>query len=247
MAVVNNAINDKVGGSNSGATNTLTVDNASDTASSQAQINVTVGGTSSGDAYTTYTVSGTTNWSQGVDNSDSDAYVLSASTALGTTNLVRTATTGEINYPLQPAFLVQLAGNASNVVGNSATPYQILFDTEVFDQNSDYASNTFTAPVTGRYQLSTGISMQELTAAMTFGAVTFVASNRTLTGLRFNVGVAMTVAGTANLISLVCSDLMDMDASDTCNVSVIINGGASAAVDIIGGTGGSYYSGFLSC
>ncbi|OGT44274.1 MAG: hypothetical protein A3F13_02590 [Gammaproteobacteria bacterium RIFCSPHIGHO2_12_FULL_40_19] len=247
MAVINNSINNKVGATNSGATNTFTVDNASDTASSKALMNITVGGGTAADAFETFTVSGTTNWSQGVDNSASDAYVLSASTALGTTNIMSASTAGEINYPLQPAFLVQLASTASNVIGNSATPYQVLFDTEVFDQNSDYASSTFTAPVTGRYQLSTGISMQQLTALMTFGGVTFVATSRTLTGLEFSAGPARTVAGTADLLTLVCSVLMDMTAGDTCSVKVILNGGASAAVDIIGGTGGSFYSGFLAC
>lgn len=93
-----NAIDSTIGASNSGATNTFTVTNPSNTASSQALVNVTVGGTSAGDAFTTYTVAGTTNWSQGVDNSASDSFVLSASTALGTTNTQVIDTAGNTTF-----------------------------------------------------------------------------------------------------------------------------------------------------
>jgi len=88
MVTINNAINNTVGGTNSGVTNTLTVTNPSNTASSQALVNVTVGGASSGDAFTTYTVTGATSWSTGIDNSVSDNFVIAASTALGTSNAV---------------------------------------------------------------------------------------------------------------------------------------------------------------
>ncbi len=85
---INNAGNNTVGASNTGQTNTFTVTNPSNTASSAALVNVTVGGGTADDAFTTYTVSGVTNWSQGIDNSASDAFVVAASTALGTTNCI---------------------------------------------------------------------------------------------------------------------------------------------------------------
>ncbi len=95
MANINNAINNTVGASNSGVTNTLTVTNASNTSSSQALVNVTVGGGTAGDAFTTYTVSGVTNWSQGIDNSASgDPFVISSSTTLGTSNTLTIDTAG---------------------------------------------------------------------------------------------------------------------------------------------------------
>jgi hypothetical protein len=39
----------------------------------------------------------------------------------------------------------------------------IIFGTEVFDQNSDFASNTFTAPVTGKYHFSMQLRFKTLT------------------------------------------------------------------------------------
>lgn len=75
--------------SNSGATATLEVNNQSNTANSDALLLATVAGSSGGDAYTRYIVTGAGVWAVGVDNSDSDAFVVSASTAPGSSNLIR--------------------------------------------------------------------------------------------------------------------------------------------------------------
>lgn len=68
--VTNNSINNTVGSSDSGLTNTLTVQNTSNTAASQAQINTVVGGTTSGDAWNQLTVGTTRSYAIGIDNSD---------------------------------------------------------------------------------------------------------------------------------------------------------------------------------
>lgn len=63
-------------------------DNTSGT--SNAFFEAAVGGASSGDAGIRFQVSGVaTNWSAGLDNSDSDAWVLSASNTIGTSNALR--------------------------------------------------------------------------------------------------------------------------------------------------------------
>jgi len=93
----------------SGATRTLLVSNSSNTASSQAKVQCTVAGTSAGDAYDQYTVTGTTDWTLGLDNSDSDAFVVAQGTALGTNNCIRIATTGEIPiFPINPPAFVRV-------------------------------------------------------------------------------------------------------------------------------------------
>ncbi|OGT44272.1 MAG: hypothetical protein A3F13_02580 [Gammaproteobacteria bacterium RIFCSPHIGHO2_12_FULL_40_19] len=253
MAVINNSINNKIGGSNSGATNTLTVDNASNSASSSALLNITVGGTSADDAYQTFTVSGVTTWAQGIDNSvTGDPYVLAASSALGTTNVVSASTAGVINYPLQPAFFVIRSTALVDVVGDSATPYLIIYDSELFDQGSDYnnATGVFTAPVTGRYQFAASPRIgNDLTAAMTYGETQLVASNRTLIGEQLNIGATRTAdADTPNQNTLSIFALIDMDAADTISNKVIVNGGAGATANILGATSSmSYFSGFLAC
>lgn len=86
----NNGINNTVGASDSGLTNTLTVQNTSNTASSQATNNIIVGGGTSGDVWTQYTIGSTTSYAIGLDNSDSDRLKINYS-ASGSVNPSSTA------------------------------------------------------------------------------------------------------------------------------------------------------------
>jgi hypothetical protein len=244
MTVITNAINNKIGGSNSGVTNTLTIDNASNTASSQAQCLLTVGGATAGDPFITHTVSGVTSWSTGIDNSvTGDPFVISASTALGTTNIMSAATTGEINYPLQPAFSAYLATTATNKTGNGAT-YTIGTDalTEIFDQGGDFNTNgTFTAPVTGKYALNALVTLTGATA-LAISLLAIITHNRTYLS---NVGRgAGAITDFANSLSV----LADMDAADTATYTIAGFGEAGATDDILGGASVSTgVSGNLVC
>jgi hypothetical protein len=60
-------------------------------------------------------------------------------------------------------FNAYLSSIQSNVTGDN-TSYQIVFDTLLFDDNSDYNTSTgvFTAPVTGKYLFSTTVLGQNL-------------------------------------------------------------------------------------
>lgn len=242
-----------IGSANTGATNTLLLTNSSNTASSNALQNISVGGTSAGDAFQTFTVSGTTNWSQGVDNSvTGDPFVIAASTALGTTNIMSATTAGEINYPLQPAFFAYQDANQTNTTGNGT--YYTLGTTkdltEVFDQNSDFdpTSGTFTAPVTGRYSFNGIADMNALTAAMTTGEINIVTSNRTWISNYVNIGAGRTVAALADHYGLQASIFTDMDAADTATCRVKIEGGAGNTSGVGGGSNVSTaFSGYLEC
>lgn len=120
---------------------------------------------STDDAYLQIT-NASQSYSLGIDTSDSNALVAAVGTALGTNNFMRTVTTGESNFPLQPCVLAYLSSVISNVTGDG-TLYTIIFDTEVFDQNSDYnnATGTFTAPVTGKYLVTYHISLAQVSTA----------------------------------------------------------------------------------
>lgn len=74
----------------SGQTRSLSVTNTSNTASSQAQINTSVAGTSSGDTWNQYTVGSTRSYAQGIDNSDTQK--LKLTTAASATVNPSTAT-----------------------------------------------------------------------------------------------------------------------------------------------------------
>ena len=229
---------------NSGVTNTLTVSNASNTASSQAQVNVTVGGATSGDAYTTYTVSGVTNWSEGVDNSDSDAYVLAASNALGTTNVIRAATGGSINYPLQPSFLAFLSASTANNVTGDGTVFTVICNTVTTNVGSGYSGSTgvFTAPVTGNYLFTFSCNMQNLGAGHTNNQVRIITTGATFVGSIFGFTAAGT--GTGGTYTSSFSVICPMTATNTASFvalaqnstkTVGIQGGSSPLITFVSG------------
>lgn len=228
--------------STAGATRTLTVSNTDNTnAASTALIQTTTGGSSSGDPLHTYTVTGATSWSLGIDNSvtspTADPWVLSQGTALGTNNVMSVATSGEINYPLQPAFLA--TANGQTDVTGDGTAYTILYANEIFDQNSDFSSPTFTAPVTGRYQLNFAAELANLGVANTSGSLAITTSNRSYSCFACNWGNFMNAAATSRSTG---STLADMDAADTAIIQATINSGTKI-VDI--GATNTTFSGFL--
>ena len=218
--------------STAGATRTLTVSNTDNTnTASTALIQTTTGGGSAGDAIHTYTVTGATSWSHGIDNSTSDQFKISQGTALGTNDVMTVQTTGEINYPLQPAFLAFLGTADLNVTGDG-TQYTLGGGnalTEVFDQNGDFNTNgTFTAPVTGRYHLNSCIYLQQVGAAHTVGSFFIDTSNRQYMLQYINTGVAQT----GGLFGISGSWLCDMDAADVSTIRVQITG-STKTIDIV--------------
>jgi len=237
--VLNTGPSTTIGSTNSGATNALIVTNASDTANSQASIAASVAGTSAGDPFYQSIVTGATTWTWGADNSDSDAFAISANATLGTTNIMRASTAGEINYPLQPAFLAVLSSEQSNVTGNNVL-YTVVCNTEIFDQNGDYnnATGIFTAPVTGRYQLNWNCATGPASVDDAYIEAQIVLSNRELRGsdLLENGSVFYN-----NDLSV----LGDMDAADTATFKIICGVGTQT-VDVKAQPY-THVSGYLAC
>ncbi len=249
MVESNNAINNTVGASITGVTNTLTVTNASDTASSAARATITVGGTSAGDPSLNFNVSGTTDFEIGIDNTDSDSFKISASTALGTTDTFIMTTAGERTMPLQPCFLAILESNDNNVTGNATgfTLGSVTALVEKFDQGGDFVtSGTFTAPVTGKYFLTAQFKVGGITSAMTAGTMNIRTSNEVFPGGTLNPAAVRTITASADIVNFQVSVFADMDAADTSTTDISIHGGALVA-DVLGDTNGNtFFSGFLA-
>lgn len=235
----------KVGRSTSGATVGLTCQNTSNTASSAATITASVGGGSAGDPSIVFDISGADDWAIGPDNSDSDAFVIAASGTLGTTNIMRAQVTGEINYPLQSAFMAYLNSADNNVTGDG-TFYNIGTNValiKVFDQNSDFNTNgTFTAPVTGRYLFTGVMQLGQLAAAFTAVYVGISTSNSSYVGL----GTNGNARDSNNNLQCNFSLFVDMDAADTASFLTGVFG-STKTVDILNGRGTTVFSGHLVC
>jgi hypothetical protein len=65
-----------------------------------------------------------------------------------------------------PAFRAYAASN--NVSLSAGTSTKVLFDTEVFDTNNNFASSRFTPTVAGYYQVSSGVGGGSSSYAMAF-------------------------------------------------------------------------------
>jgi hypothetical protein len=138
--------------------------------------------------------------------------------------------TGEITKPLQPAFLAYLASTVTNVTGNG-TSYTLGTGTaltEIFDQGSNFNTNgTFTAPVTGRYFLTSAARVIGVTAATALNVV-INTSNR-----RYETATPQRSPSSADLLDKF-STLADMDAGDTFTTLITSFGEASATDDVYG-------------
>lgn len=246
MVEANNAINNTVGASISGVTNTLSVTNPSDTASSSARQTQSVGGSSAADPALNWNVLGTTDWTSGIDNSDGDKWKLSNSTSLGTTDSIEIFTTGEYVQPRNCRFTATLSATIPNVTGDS-TVYTAIFDTEVVDTGNNYDNTTglFTAPVDGVYFFSATIALEGITAAMNQTNFLFGVNGTTVI---YQPSSLQSVGVHAPSFGLVGTSIFKLTAGDTVGVLIEITGGAKVA-DLDGsgypGTQANLFSGIL--
>jgi hypothetical protein len=129
--------------------------------------------------------------------------VFGATAGVSNTNYYTSATA-------QPGFL---AYNSADDTGLSGGPNVADFDTEVYDNASNFSADIFTAPVTGQYHLCVTVLYTETVAGGT--SVILVTSNRS-----YYMGATATVD--AQPVSA-CT-YADMDASDTARVHVTYAG-----------------------
>ena len=150
---------------------------------------------------------------------------------------MRIDSTGAVTMPAQPAFQVKPASNQDNIAVGSAV--SVVFGTEIFDQNADFASNTFTAPVTGKYHLEVHLYIESIDTAADYYQLKLITSNRTYyQTMDFGGHSADPVYGRMSL-----SVLADMDASDTSTVAIFqVAGTQQTDVKDL-----SYFSGYLAC
>ena len=157
-----------------------------------------------------------------------DAYALSFETDGNVAMKIGAA--GAINKPLQPCFMatIDYAGG-NNCTGDGTSVILGSSDatvTEVFDQGSDFATGTFTAPVTGRYLLG-GILTLINVSSMETARVDLECSNETFYQ-RFNPENYKTTGG-PNGMGYPFLSLLEVDASDTIKLKFSLDGASKTA------------------
>lgn len=155
------------------------------------------------------------------------------SVALSTTGMVLG---GNVTMPNQPAFSVTRNSTAGNLAANTLTT--LSWATEIFDQSGNFSGTTFTAPVTGKYHLSTLMRWQQVDSAAAYIDLRFVTTNRSY---QWIFAPDDDLAQDADFMNVSASVLADMDEGDTASMTLYISGGANQ-MDI---EQGSHFFGYL--
>ena len=168
----------------------------------------------------------------GLDDT-ADDLVIGLGSALGTTTHMAFDETGAIIKPLQPCVMVHPASSQDNVAASSNVT--VVWGTERFDQNGDFAANTFTAPVTGKYIVNVELRFDNIDTAADYIHIYVVSSNKSYNS---SINDYSVISADPERWTQSFSGIIDMDASDTLTISIYIGGGA-AQTDI---TTDSYFS-----
>ena len=143
---------------------------------------------------------------------------------------------GHVTKPNQPAFLV-LPSTAQNNVGEGTT-IVVAFGTERFDVGSNFASNTFTAPVTGKYLLNFALFVVDIDNAPSYFETYLVTSNRSY----YNTIDPRGFDQDPTYWTFTNCVVADMDANDTSSIQFNIHNGGTVQSDI---QTYSHFSGYL--
>lgn len=209
------------------------------------------GGNAANPAYSTATYPSTTTANQLLYSSSANtiAGLATANNAILATDSsgVPSITTASGNWlnTSRACFSASLSGNATNVTGDGTT-YKIAFDTEQFDQGSNFNTSTatFTAPVTGKYIFNGTLAISNI------GTHNDCLLQLTTTGLS-NLQVLRfsptAVKNSSNQCNFSISQIVNMTANDTAVLNLTVSG-STKTITVIGGTaGGNFFSGELLC
>jgi len=143
---------------------------------------------------------------------------------------------GIITKPLQPAFLAQPTSQQANI--GEGSEIDIAFATERFDQNGDFASSVFTAPVTGKYFLSYSLWISNIDSVPSYFETYLTTSNRQYLHTFDPRGLAQD-AGSRTINNALVAD---MDAGDTAKIQILIQSSGTVQSDV---ENYSFFSGYL--
>ena len=171
----------------------------------------------------------------GLDDS-ADTLVIGKGSALGTTTAMSIDANGHITKPLQSAFSVKKSSTQSNIALNGYV--NVDFETEIFDQNGDFTNNTFTAPVTGKYQLNAHFYILALDTGANYYLFSIATSNR-----NYAMDIQPNFGADLDYYHVTITALADLDANDVAYMRVYQSAGTQQT-DISANT---RFSGYLVC
>jgi hypothetical protein len=165
--------------------------------------------------------------------------------ALVTSSAARIDSSNRYTNTSQPAFLASNGSTVSNVTGDG-TVYTCQFNTENYDNGANFATNTFTAPVTGKYLFSSAMFVAAIGVAHTALTYNLVTSGGvSLSFVNLNPapianGTNLFLSGSA-IVLLTAADTVTMQLTVSNSTKTISWPGAAI------GANPSYFCGELLC
>jgi hypothetical protein len=155
----------------------------------------------------------------------------------GTTG-VTLSTSGYVNMPLQPAFVV--AGTAGTTVANMGI---IIFINTALNRGTCYSTSTgiFTTPVTGLYSFNCSVLWQSLGAGQAVEGYIGINGNGGAGANFGRLNYQSTYTGYGGYMATQGSVNFYLTAGDTVAIYNI----SGAGLSVYGGTGWSFFSGYL--
>ena len=143
----------------------------------------------------------------------------SADSGISWTNAMNIDNSGHVTMPRQPC--VSARATYTDIPINTVTV--INLDNERFDVGNNLASNTFTAPITGKYLYTYTLYFNNVDTAATALGVQVVTSNRQYE----NWFAPDHIANTDFYYTATSSQIADMDANDTLQFKAYVGGGST--------------------
>jgi len=213
--------------SSAGNSRVVTATNTDNTNSnSSASFAASVGGTSAGDPYFKASAGSARSYAVGIDNSDSQSFSIataaSASVTPSDTKLVRVSSAGNRTMPLNSCVNADLTVAITNATGDGTNISPVIFNSELFDQNSNYnpATGLFTAPVAGKYLVTAFVTFSNLSAGHTSGELTIIASGANYKSV-FNPAA---IRDSADLYTATITRIVNVAASGTIQLDAKVSG-----------------------
>jgi hypothetical protein len=145
-----------------------------------------------------------------------------------------------VGYPEPIAFFAYNSATRTNQTGNNANA-TVTFDSTLFDIGSNFASNTFTAPIAGIYAFSMGVLLTSIGTGMA-NILAYIVAPSATTGYGGFSPVAVQ-SGTSQC-GINGATTFSLSAGDTVYVTVQVQGGAGNTAGFFGQAIGPTYTYF---
>jgi len=176
----------------------------------------------------------------GSTNSTSATAIKSGTGNIALNSGLTVDSSGRMTNSTQPCFLAINSATDANATGDGTIVNPVQFDSEIYDIGSNFASNVFTAPKTGKYYLSAVVLLSG--AVGNSASISIVTTARTFVEGGLNNSNVSSAGGFCGLFGFA---LADMTAGDTAQISCTVSG-ATKTVGIFGAASPfTFFQGYL--